>query len=186
MGQILASNPDLAPEYRKALQDLENGIHTMTREELVQFIIADIGKPRIDQYQMQFADKILAEASVGGHDSRDLHSPWNHHRQGMICKVVKPYVLVYMPEDLAIIDGLAEYFTVNHDFYNLGSMPLVEIFREIRKALTNEINIVDEQKNFSTAREYYRDSSKVLVPEIFPISTSHVTAMEFIAGEKIH
>ena len=81
--------------------------------------------------------------------------------------------------------GLQEYFTKYHDFYNLGSMPLVEIFKDIRKALTNEINIVAEQKNFIRAREYYKGSKKVVIPEIYPISNNHVTVMEFIKGEKI-
>src|SRR5215471_7113072 len=65
IGQILARNPDLSGDYRDALQRLENGIQTMTRDELVQFIIQDVGKDKIEQYQVQFADKILAEASVG-------------------------------------------------------------------------------------------------------------------------
>jgi ubiquinone biosynthesis protein len=185
MGQILARNQDLAPEYQTALQGLENGIHTMTRDELVEFINTDIGKPGIEKYQVQFADQILAEASVGATIRGTYIPPGTTTRQQMIFKVVKPYVLAYMPEDLAIVDGLAEYFTVNHDFYNFGSIPLVDIFREIRKALTNEINIVDEQKNFAIAREYYKGNNKVLVPEIFPISTPHVTAMQFVAGEKI-
>jgi ubiquinone biosynthesis protein len=185
MGQILARNPDLAPDYQTALEDLENGIHTMTREELVQFITEDIGKPGIDEYQVQFANKILAEASVGAVIRATFIKPGTTARQEAICKVVKPYVLVDLPEDLTILDGLAGYFTINHDFYQLGSMPLVEIFREIEKSLTNEINIVDEQQNFIRAREYYRNSTKVVVPEIFPISTKHVTFMQFIAGEKI-
>ena len=37
----------------------------MTRDELVEFITKDIGKPKIDEYKVEFADKILAEASVG-------------------------------------------------------------------------------------------------------------------------
>jgi ubiquinone biosynthesis protein len=185
LGQILARNPDLSPDYRKALQDLENGIHTMTREELVQFISEDVGKPSIDKYQVQFADKILAEASVGAVIRASTIPPGGTVRRQAICKVVKPYVLAYMPEDLAIIKGLASYFTVNHDFYQLGSMPLVEVFQELGKSLADEINITDEQQNFIRAREYYRNSKKVVVPEIFPISTKHVTFMEFIAGEKI-
>ncbi|MCM3873045.1 MAG: AarF/UbiB family protein [Pyrinomonadaceae bacterium] len=185
MGQILARNPDLAPEYRRALQGLEAGIRTMNGQEVAQFITSDIGKPQIDKWQMQFADTLAGEASVGATILASGIPPGTTVRRKMICKIVKPYVLVYMPEDLAIIDGLAEYFTVNHDFYNLGTMPLVDIFKEIRKALTNEINIVAEQKNFIRAREYYRGSKKVVVPEIFPISTSHVTVMEFMQGEKI-
>src|SRR5258705_7498068 len=185
LGQILARNPDLSPDYRKALQDLENGIHTMTREELVTFITDDVGKPEIDKYQVQFADQILAEASVGAVIKATTIPPGGTVRRQAICKVVKPYVLVYMPEDLSIINGLASYFTVNHDFYQLGSMPLVEVFQELGKSLADEINITDEQKNFIRAREYYRNSKKVVVPEIFPISTKHVTFMEYIAGEKI-
>ncbi|MCM3900543.1 MAG: AarF/UbiB family protein [Pyrinomonadaceae bacterium] len=185
MGQIIARNPDLAPEYRQALQGLENGINTMTRDELVDFITTDVGKPGLDKYQVVFADKKLAEASVGATIRASYIPPGTSARQQMIFKVVKPYVLAYLPEDLAIIDGLAEYFTVNHDFYNLGDMPLVNLFKEIRKALTNEINIVAEQKNFVRAREYYKGNNKVLVPEILPISTTHVTAMQFVAGEKI-
>src|SRR5215471_9864216 len=185
IGQILARNPDLAPDYRTALQDLENGIHTMTAEEMARFITDDIGKPSIDKYQVQFADKILAEASVGAVIRASYVPPGAETRKQAICKVIKPYVLAYMPEDLSIIDGLAGFFTTNHDFYQLGSKPLVEMFKDIRKSLTNEINIVDEQQNFIRAREYYKGGNKVVVPEIFPISTKHVTFMEFIVGEKI-
>jgi ubiquinone biosynthesis protein len=185
LGQILARNPDLSADYRSALQDLENGIHTMTRDELVQFITDDIGKPNIDKFQVQFADKILAEASVGAVIKATTIPPGSTVRRPGICKVVKPYVLVNMPEDLLIITGLADYFTVNHDFYQFGSMPLVEMFQELAKALSNEINVTDEQQNFIRAREYYKGSKKVAVPEIFSISTPHVTFMEFMKGEKI-
>lgn len=185
LGQIIARNPDIAPDYAKALQDLENGIHTMTAEELVQFITQDIGKPAIDKYQVEFADKILAEASVGAVIRATCVTPGSTVRTQAICKVVKPYVLVYLPEDLAIVDGLAEFFTTNHDSYQFGSLPLVEIFRDIKKSLINEINIVDEQQNFIRAREYYKGSKKVVIPEVYPISTKHVTFMQFIAGEKI-
>ena len=183
--QILARNPDLAADYRQSLQDLENGIHTMTREELVRFISDDLGKPSIDKYQVQFADQILAEASVGAVIEATTIPPGGTVRRPAVCKVVKPYVLVYMPEDLSIINGLASYFTVNHDFYEFGSMPLVEIFQDLAKSLADEINIKNEQTNFIRAREYYRGSTKVVVPEIFPISTNHVTFMALIAGEKI-
>ena len=185
MGQILARNPDLSPDYRKALQSLESGIRTMSSEELIQFVTTEIGKPQIDKYQMQFADKLFGEASVGATILASGIIPGSTTRTQMICKVVKPYALVYMPEDLSIINGLASYFTVNHDFYELGSMPLVEIFQELAKSLTNEINIVAEQKNFIRARAYYKGSKKVIVPEVYPISTNHVTVMEFIIGEKI-
>ena len=123
----------------------------MTREELVRFISDDLGTPSIDKYQVQFADQILAEASVGAVIRATTIPPGGTVRRPAICKVVKPYVLVYMPEDLSIINGLASYFTVNHDFYEFGSIPLVEIFQDLAKSLADEIKITDEQANFIRA-----------------------------------
>ena len=99
--------------------------------------------------------------------------------------MIKPYVLINLPQELDIIDGLARYFTDTHDFYQLGTMPLVEMFQEVKKALTKEIQVVDEQQNLVRARQYYKNNRNVVVPELFPISTNHVTFMQYISGEKI-
>jgi len=185
MGQILARNQSLPPDYRNALQQLENGIHTMTRDELVQFIADDVGKTTIASNHVAFADTILAEGSVGAVIRASWIPPGAREPRDAICKVIKPYVLVNLPQELDIIDGLAGYFTDTHDFYELGNMPLVEMFREVKKALTHEIQVVDEQQNLVRAREYYKNNRNIVVPELFPISTSHVTFMQYIAGEKI-
>src|SRR6185295_9350757 len=91
LGQIIARFPDLDPQYRAALQGLENGINTMTRDELVDFITTDVGKPELDKYQVQFADKKLAEASVGATIRATYIPTGTGARQEMIFKVVKPY-----------------------------------------------------------------------------------------------
>jgi predicted unusual protein kinase regulating ubiquinone biosynthesis (AarF/ABC1/UbiB family) len=65
VAQILARNQALSSDYREALQQFENDIHTMTAEELVQFIREDVGQENINKYQVEFADTILAEGSVG-------------------------------------------------------------------------------------------------------------------------
>jgi ubiquinone biosynthesis protein len=185
LGQILARNPDLSPDYRQALQQLENGIRTMTRDELVQFIREDVGEGLIEKYQVKFGDQILAEASVGAVIRATFVPPGASAQREAICKVVKPYVLTYLPQDLSIIDGLADYFARQHEFYELGPIPLAEMFREIKRSLTDEIKTVEEQHNLSRAREYYRGNEKILVPELFPLSNEHVTMMEFVHGEKI-
>jgi ubiquinone biosynthesis protein len=185
MGQILARNKALSPEYQEALQQLENGIHTMTRDELVQFIADDMGKSNIDNNRVEFAENILAEGSVGAVIRATWIPSGSHDRREAICKVIKPYVLIHLPQELEIIDGLAGYFTDTHDFYQLGTMPLVEMFQEVKKALTKEIQVVDEQQNLVRARQYYMNNKNIVVPELYPISTSHVTFMQYISGEKI-
>ena len=72
LGQILARNQALSPEYQAVLQQFENGIHTMTRDELVQFITDDMGKSEIARNHVEFADSILAEGSCRRGHSRDL------------------------------------------------------------------------------------------------------------------
>ena len=41
------------------------------------------------------------------------------------------------------------------DSYGLGDTPLAQMFAEIREALSREIQVVQEQKNLVSAREYY-------------------------------
>jgi len=186
MGQILARNPDLSADYRASLQGLENGIKTISREEMVDVISNDLGKAKIDQYQIQFADKVLAEASVGAIIKASYIMPGTTERKDAIVKIVKPYVLVNLPEDLAILEGLAVYFTKESNFYDLGSTPIVQIFRDIKKALANEIIIKNERQNFINAQAYYKDDPTVLIPEILvPMCTDKTTFMSFVNGEKI-
>src|SRR5262245_4464876 len=185
LGQILARNQALPLEYREALQQLENGIHTMTRDELIQFIADDMGQSSIATGQVTFAATILAEGSVGAVIRATWILPGSHETREAICKVIKPYVLINLPQELDIIDGLAHYFTGTHDFYQLGTLPLVEMFQEVKRALTKEIQVVDEQRNLVRARQYYKTNKNVVVPELFPISTNHVTFMQYISGEKI-
>ena len=59
------------------------------------------------------------------------------------------------------------------------------MFKDVRKALTDEISIVNEQQNLVRAAQYYRNDKNVVVPELYPISTNHVTFMKYITGEKI-
>ncbi len=186
VGQILARNPALSPEYQAALQLLENDIHSVTRDELARFISDDVGKDNIDKYDVEIADQILAEGSVGAVIRVTFLEPTSSaRRRQAICKVIKPYALINLPQELEIIDGLADYFTKEHDFYQLGVIPLGEMFTEVKKALTDEINIVREQQNLANAWRYYRGNKNIVVPELYPFSTKNVTFMEFIVGEKI-
>ena len=149
----------------------------MTRDELTQFIADDLGRNNIAASQVAFAETILAEGSVGAVIRATWTPPGREPREA-ICKVIKPYVLVNLPQELDIIDGLARYFADAHDFYQLGSLPLVEMFQDVKKALAEEIKVVDEQRNLVRARRVYRNNRSVVVPELFPISTSHVTFMQ--------
>src|SRR5262249_51859372 len=185
VGQILARNKELDQDYRKALQQLENSIQTTPRDELVEFIERETGKETVAKYQLKFADKILAEASIGAVIQGTFVQPGESKPQDFVCKVIKPYVLSGLPEELAIFDGLADYFSHHRDFYHIYEVPVSEIFQDIKKSLSNEIEIVQEQRNLQRAWEYYRKDPKIEIPELFPFSNEHLTFMQLVHGVKI-
>jgi ubiquinone biosynthesis protein len=182
IGQILARNPDLSADIWESLQQLENGMSTSNRDELVAFIEAELGSDTIDAHQIRFADEILAEASVGAVIRATLLQQGSSRE--VVFKIVKPYVLEALPQELAIIDQLAGFVQTESDAYGLGDVPLSDMFRDVKEALSSEIRIEDEQDNLSCAETYYADS-QVTVPHMYPFSTERVTVMDFIAGEEI-
>ena len=182
IGQILARNPDLSPDIRESLQNLENGMSTSNRDELVAFIETELGPDMIETHQIRFADEILAEASVGAVIRATLSD--RDAMREVVFKIVKPYVLESLPKELAIIDELASFVQTRGDYYGLGDVPLSDMFRDVREALSSEIRITDEQDNLERAEAYYA-GSRVTVPHLYSFSTERVTVMDFVRGEKI-
>ncbi len=182
IGQILARNPDLSPDIRQSLQNLENGMSTSNRDELVAFIEAELGAETIEEHQIRFSDEILAEASVGAVIRATLS--YQDANREVVFKIIKPYVLEALPQELAIADELAAFIQTQGDFYGLGDVPLADMFRDVKEALSSEIRIEDEQDNLNRAEAFYA-GSRVTVPHLYPFSTERVTVMDFVRGEKI-
>ena len=185
VGQIIARVDAIPPDIRESLQTLENGIRTMTREELVTYIESDIGVEPIKKYDLRFDDKILAEASVGAVIVGSFHPLDEPKRRRFVCKVVKPYVQSGLPEEMRSIARLITLVTEFAGFYRVEGLDLKDFFADVRSQLEKEINISEEQAHFRTAYEFYKHQQAVKVPEIFPFSTEHATFMEFLNTEKL-
>jgi ubiquinone biosynthesis protein len=185
LGQIFARNPELPPDIQKSLQTLESGIRTSTREELVDFIKNELGASNLQRYQIQFAPTILAEASVGAILKGSMKIPESGEGRDVVFKIIKPYVLKNLPEELAVFDQVTGFFQKNMSHFAVGNIPLADLFHDIRTALSKEIQISQEEENLGRAWEYYRNNPKIQVPKPYPISTAHVIVMDFVTGEKI-
>ena len=185
LGQIFARNPELPPDIQKALQTLESGIRTSTREELVEFIKNELGASNLNRYQVQFDTTILAEASVGAILKGSVKVPESGENHDVVFKIIKPYVLKNLPEELVVFDQVTGFFQKNMSHYAVGNIPIADLFRDIRTALSKEIQISQEEENLGRAWEYYRNNPKIQVPRPYSISTSHVIVMDFVMGEKI-
>ena len=185
LAQILARNRQIDPDLRAALQTVENGLKTAQYGEIREQLELEMSDALQEEYQLEFADHLMAEASVGAVLEVTFTRPHATEREDAACKVLKPYAVAAMKEDLEIIDALLAYLEEESDFYDLGETPLVDIFREIRRALAREIRVEDERNNLRRAGEYYLHEPKVLVPELYPFSTENVTCMELVHGVKI-
>ncbi len=185
VGQIIARVNGIPPDISRALQSLENGISTMSRDDLVNYIVEEAGRETIEKYQIRFDDRILAEASVGAVIKGSFVPPGSDRRQEMVCKLIKPYVVTGLPEEMEIVDALIDLVDQHADFYRLGNIPLKDLFRDIKAKLAEELRVKQEQENFKRAYEYYRGNRRVKVPEVYEFSTPNVTFMEFLHGEKI-
>lgn len=185
LAQILARNQSIDPDFRTALQTVENGLATAQYDEIRGQLDLEMTDALRETYQLVFADELMAEASVGAVLQVGFTRPGSTEREAAACKVLKPYAVAAMKEDLEIIDSLLAYLENEADFYDLGDTPLVDIFQEIRRALAREVRVEDERDNLRRAGEYYLHETKVLVPELYPFSTENATCMEFVRGEKI-
>ncbi|MGH9322652.1 MAG: AarF/UbiB family protein [Vicinamibacteria bacterium] len=185
LAQILARNPSLAPDFGAALQTLENGLSTARYEEVMESIERELPPATEEEYDIEFRDRLLAEASVGAVVEASYRMPGTESGARAACKVLKPGAVTALAEDLKLIDRVLAYLEDHAEFYEIGESPLVDIFEEIREALSHEVQVAAERRNLIRAREYYRDAPGIQVPEVLPFSTTNVTCMEFIEGVKI-
>ena len=185
LAQILARNPAIDEDFRAALQTVENGLATAQYSEIMRQIDEEMSADTQADYALEFSDRLLAEASVGAVIRASFRRPGSTETEQAACKVLKPYAVAALKEDLQIIDDLLVYLEANADFYDLGSTPLVDIFKELREALSREVRVEDERENLRRAAEYYKYDSKVIVPELYPFSSENITCMEFIQGVKV-
>jgi ubiquinone biosynthesis protein len=185
IGQILGRNTGVEEDIQKSLQSLENTIQTASYQDLVKSIKDSLGPEVMETYDIKLADRILAEASVGAVIRGSLQMPGEKDRRDVVCKVIKPYVFRAITEEGEIIDQLTRYFAQHSDYYDLGGMPLTEMFQEIRRSMADEIRTEGEQQNLLRAGKYYQSNHKILIPHLYPFSTRQVTVMQFVRGEKI-
>jgi hypothetical protein len=178
VGQMIARMEGIPPDIQQSLQTLETGIRTMTREELVTYIAKDVGAEPLRKYDVQFDDRILAEASVGAVIHGSFQPLGESKRQEFVCTVVKPHVQSGLPEEMRSVGRMIPLVTEFENFYNIEGFDLKGFFADVRAQLEREIKVSEEQAHFRKAAEFYKDHKGIKVPEIFPFSTDHVTFME--------
>lgn len=184
LGQTMARNRNIDPTLRKWLIGLENGGFGANPEAVREAILGEIRNYSVP-LDIRLDQEILSEASVGAVVGFTWTAPDTGQTSRGAFKVLKPGVRENLKEEFDLIDGLARYFHNRRDRYALRNFTFVETFRDIRSALTDEIDLSGEQAHLRRASRFYANTGAVSIPEVLPFSTGDLTAMTRMDGAKI-
>lgn len=183
LGQVICRDPDIDPEFKKVLIDLEDNIVTLTFRMLKGVLekeIAGIRRPcRIIPEK-----RILAEASVCAVIPASVELEDGTHFTAVL-KLVKPAVRKNLPGELALLERLADFLDSRRKDWELGIFNFRGTLDRVKHLLENEVNLAMEQKNMERVRSYYARNRSVIIPYGIPVSTPTMTVMTRIEGRKI-
>jgi ubiquinone biosynthesis protein len=184
LGQIIARNKHIDPDIRNWLVHLENG-HYGTDADTIRPHIERQVQPEKELFFIRLGAGILSEASVGTVYPFCWKDPETGQDQKGVFKILRPGIKAHLSEELRIIEDLAVFFQLHANRYSLEHFNFTELFRDIREALAEEIDLIGEQTHLWNAYAFYKDTDEVQIPELAPFSNHAVTAMAFLDGEKV-
>ena len=184
LGQMLARNRHLDPEIRAWLIQLENGSYGTDASALCRIIEDRLGSDKA-RFRVRAAERILSEASVGGVVPFTWREPGAEKEKHGVFKVLKPAIEVWLTQEMAALDDLADHFERNRKDYSFGRFRFRELFEDVRTALLEELDLAGEQANLELAYRFYKKERTIQIPEVTPFSSRHFTAMSFMDGAKV-
>jgi len=185
LGQVIARNRHLRPALRKALSELENGIHDVDAAGVCAIIRQQLG-PALDKFAVEIQPAILSEASVSAVVRFTWRNPESGTREHGVFKVLKPHIPVYFHEDMELLQSLAHFFAGKHHEYGPAVRLIPDTFKKVRRLLQHEVNFPREQKTLLEAWEMYRRVRGVRIPRLIrPLCTGTITAISEETGSKI-
>lgn len=179
LGQFVASSPTLFPkEYVNEFQKCFDRTPAVPFNTIREIITADLSKP-VDAVFESIDPVPLASASVAQVHAAVLLGS----RKNVIVKVLKPDVTETLSTDLSFIYVASRVLT----FLNpeIARLSLVDIVRDIRTSMLEEVDFIKEAKNVA-AFQRYLDAAGItdaVAPYVYiNASSSKVLTMERIYG----
>ncbi len=185
LGQVLARNRHLRPALRKALAELENGIHDVDAAGVEAIIRRQLG-PKLERFAVEIKPKLLSEASVSAVICFTWRNPQSGARERGVFKVLKPHIPLYFAEDMELLHDLAQYFGRRHREYGSGASAIPDTFKKVRRLLQHEVDFPREQKTLLEAGALYKHVRGVRIPGVIrPLCTDTITAITEETGAKV-
>jgi ubiquinone biosynthesis protein len=181
LGQVVARDRRLTRELRESLQGLESLAPTTPMTEITASIQRELGAVA----GLEVAPVALAEASVAVVVPFIWRDPRESAPREGVFKVLRPGIEARLHEELAIWAALGPFLEARCAVHELPALDYRHTLDSVRHLLAHEIQLDREQVHLARAAAFYADTPAVLIPELLPLCTPRLTAMERVEGRKV-
>jgi ubiquinone biosynthesis protein len=175
-GQALSTRRDLLPaDIADELAKLQDRVPPFPGHVAIAMIEKTFGQPLAEIFG-SFETLPLAAASIA-----QVHAATLKNGDEVVVKVLRPGMREVIDLDLEVLDALAKLA----DEYWIEARPVrpVEVVREYRKTVTDELDLMREAGNASQLKRNFAGSSLLYVPQIhWDYCRQNVMVMERIHG----
>ncbi|GAB6089517.1 ABC1 kinase family protein [Spirochaeta dissipatitropha] len=179
LGQLLSNRPDILPPLLlHELSNLQDNVQPEKPEAIASIIEEEFGRPSADVFPV--FDKIpAASASIAQVHRAQLPSGLE-----VALKIQRPDIAGTIAVDLDILTAIA--YLVEHYIPQSRMFQPLELIREFRSNLTEELDFRKETASILEFRGRFADQAGIHIPMIFhDYCTERVICMEYIHGQKL-
>ena len=179
LGQILSTRPDILPaEYVDALASLQDRVPPFPGAE-AEFIVAqELRQPLADLFA-EFGSEPVASASIA-----QVHRARLHDGTEVAVKVQRPDIEERIRSDIHILFRLAE--ALEGSLKNVGMYPPTAIIQEFERAVSSELDFLQEAHNAEVFGRNLASVEGVIVPRVHRRYSSHrVLTLQWLEGSKL-
>jgi ubiquinone biosynthesis protein len=175
LGQLLSTRPDLVPpEWAEEFKRLQDDCPQVPYSK-IQEVLAEEFPGRLSLLFSSIEQKALAAASMA-----QVHRARLSDGSEVVIKVLRPGNRQMIEEDMALLEGLAQF--VEHYFSNLGYSPMA-VAKEFSRELSKEVNLTHEGQSTERLRRYFQDDPDISFPKVYwEASSRNVLTLEEIHG----
>jgi len=182
--QIICRRPDLDPDIKRWLVKLEQGKYGTRLDHMIDKIKEELSC-RSEIESITILPEIKAEASV----ACVIPFTWSGSSCGTsekgVFKVLRPRIKEKLAEELQALAKTARFIEKSRNRFDLNKLQLTKIIDALSLDLRKETDLHEEQKRLREAASAYAHEARVHIPAVFPFSSPHVTAMNYVEGRNI-
>ena len=184
LGQVLARDQRLSPEFRHYLCELESLPPSVPLEKIQEILTQELGP--LDRRGVTLMPPAIAEASVAVviPFRQDSHCKGSQVLEGVF-KILKPGIERQLEQELRMLERVGEHLDGRCEKLRIPRLDYQESFQQVRRKLVDEVQLGNEQRHLLQANKFFADEPRIRIPALLDHCTSRVTSMERISGGKV-